>query len=92
MLAKFAEEGRLEQLADAKRRVKQQEHKRAVEAMIAERREKQKREQIEEQEQNQQLQQLEAYRREIIEEERQKLLRDHASEFADFLPKVKHHL
>ena len=88
MLQKFADESRLEQLADAKRRVKQQEHKRAVEAMIVERRERHLIERQEEQEENAQLQQLESYRRTIIEQERQKLLRDHAAEFPDFLPRV----
>ena len=38
MLAKFAEDDKLEQISAQKRRMKQQEHKRAVEILIEERR------------------------------------------------------
>ena len=38
MLAKFSEDDRLEQMNAQRRRMKQQEHKRAVEALIDERR------------------------------------------------------
>lgn len=40
MLAKFAEDDRIEQMNAQKRRLKQQEHKRAVEKLIEERRKK----------------------------------------------------
>lgn len=40
MLAKFAEDDRIEQMNAQKRRMKQQEHKRAVEKLIEERRQK----------------------------------------------------
>ena len=38
MLAKFAEDDRIEQMNAQRRRMKQQEHKRAVESLIEERR------------------------------------------------------
>lgn len=40
MLAKFAEDDRIEQMNAQKRRLKQQEHKRAVEKLLEERRQK----------------------------------------------------
>jgi hypothetical protein len=88
MMAKFAEEGRLEQMVDAKRRVKQQEHRRAVEQMIDDRRKAQAARMLEEEQETQQLLQIENFRREVIEQERQRLLREHASGLKGFLPKV----
>lgn len=46
MLAKFAEDDRIEQMNAQKRRMKQLEHKRAVQALIEERREQFARERV----------------------------------------------
>ena len=46
MLAKFAEDDRIEQMNAQKRRMRQLEHKRAVEKLIEERREQFKRERV----------------------------------------------
>lgn len=46
MLAKFAEDDRIEQMNAHKRRMRQLEHKRAVEKLIEERREQFKRERV----------------------------------------------
>ena len=46
MLAKFAEDDRIEQMNAQKRRMKQQEHKRAVDKLMDERREQYKRDRV----------------------------------------------
>ena len=46
MLEKFAEDDRIEQMNAQKRRMKQLEHKRAVEALIKDRREQFQREKV----------------------------------------------
>ena len=46
MLAKFAEDDRIEQMNAQKRRMRQLEHKRAVEKLIEERREQFRRERV----------------------------------------------
>jgi len=87
-MLKFAEEDKLEQLADQKRRLKQQEHKHAVEKMIVERRQRAAIEKQEEAVQNARLAELERFRMEVIEQERQRLLREHAHGLSGPLPKV----
>lgn len=87
LMDKFAADDKLEQMNAQKRRLKQQEHRRAVETLLAERRQ---RFQFEKQ---QQLRAAEASREEeqarraMIEEERQRLLREHAQKLLGFLPK-----
>lgn len=87
MMAKFAEDDRIEQMNAQKRRMKQLEHKRAVEKLLEDRH----KQLIADKERALQEQQLEegkeAWRRAIIEEERQKLLKEHASNLLGFLPK-----
>ena len=48
MLAKFAEDDRIEQMNAQKRRMKQQEHKRAVDKLMEERREQYRRDRVSE--------------------------------------------
>ncbi|XP_076818490.1 meiosis-specific nuclear structural protein 1-like [Clavelina lepadiformis] len=87
MLAKFAEDDRIEQMNAQKRRMKQLEHKRAVEALLADRRrqfESDKQREIDELRDEEQMQ---AMRRQIIEEERQRLLKEHATKLLGYLPK-----
>ncbi|RUS73281.1 hypothetical protein EGW08_018954 [Elysia chlorotica] len=87
MLAKFAEDDRIEQMNAQKRRMKQQEHARAVERLMEDRRAQFAREREAEASQRQEEARLEEFRKKIIEEERQKLLREHATKLIGFLPR-----
>merc|ERR1712134_211711 len=82
MMDKFAYDDKIEQMNAHKRRMKQQEHKREVEQLIEKRR-------AIEQAKNQRLveEREAAARAQIIEEERQKLLDEHAQTLLGFLPK-----
>jgi len=87
MLAKFAEDDRLEQMNAQKRRMKQLEHKRAVEALLEDRRkqfEADRQLEIDSRREEERLQQV---RRQIIEDERQRLLKEHATKLLGYLPK-----
>ena len=88
MLAKFAEDDRIELMNAQKRRMKQQEHKRAVEDLIADRREQFAQDKAREVAERQDEENLEKLRMEIIEEERQRLLKEHATKLLGYLPKV----
>ena len=116
MLEKFAEDDRIEQMNAQKRRMKQLEHKRAVEKLIEDRRIQFQRERVRrlslycqwqllccpflflnslffclqeaELEARREQERMEAYRRQIIEQERQRMLKEHASKLLGFLPKV----
>jgi hypothetical protein len=88
MMQKYAEEDRLEQLNDQKRRMKQLEHRKAVEELIKQRRERIEKERLEEIAAAQNLDALSTYRHQVIEQERQRLLREHATRLLGFLPKV----
>ncbi|KAM9275372.1 meiosis-specific nuclear structural protein 1 [Morus bassanus] len=87
MLAKFAEDDRIEQMNAQKRRMKQLEHRRAVEKLIEDRR----KQFIADKEHELEERQLEERRQEniraIVEEERQKLLKEHASKLLGYLPR-----
>ncbi|XP_063170574.1 meiosis-specific nuclear structural protein 1 [Candoia aspera] len=87
MLAKFAEDDRIEQMNAQKRRMKQLEHRREVEKLIEERRKQfiaGKEREVEER-------QIDERRKgridDIIEEERQKLLKEHAVKLLGYLPR-----
>jgi len=87
LLAKFAEDDRLEQLNEHKRRMKVEAHKREAQRLIDVRREQF--DQAREQERSNEhfLREEEMSRQGIIEEERQKLLKEYAVPLRDFLPK-----
>jgi hypothetical protein len=87
MLAKFAEDDRLEQMNAQRRRMKQLEHRRAVEKLIEERRKQFEMEKEEELQARREEERMEILRREIIEQERQKLLKEHAAHLLGYLPK-----
>lgn len=87
MLAKFAEDDRIEQMNAQKRRMKQLEHKRAVEQLLDDRRAQFAQDRERELEERREEERMEAFRRQIIEEERQKLLREHAMRLLGYLPK-----
>lgn len=89
MLAKFAEDDRIEQMNAQKRRMKQLEHKRAVEALMEERRRQFAQDREKELNERKMEEETEAYRKQIIEEERLRLLRQHADKLLGYLPKVK---
>ena len=90
MLAKFAEDDRLEQMNAQKRRMKQLEHRRAVERLIEERRRQFQMEKEAELDARREEERMELLRREIIEQERQKLLKEHAAHLLGYLPKVQY--
>ncbi|NXM80311.1 MNS1 protein, partial [Oenanthe oenanthe] len=87
ILAKLAEDDRIEQLNAQKRRMKQLEHKMAVEKILEDRR----KQCIAEKERELEERELEKRRQEsiraIIEEERQKLLKEHAWKLLGYLPR-----
>lgn len=87
MMAKFAEDDRIEQMNAQKRRMKQLEHKRAVEKLLEDRRQQYLAEQEREEEERAMEQEREDQRRKIIEEERQRLLKQHATKLLGYLPK-----
>jgi len=70
-----------------KRRMKQLEHKRTVEALIAERLQKIEQEAQIEREISERERMLQQYRDDVVEQERQRLLQEHAGPLAGYLPK-----
>jgi hypothetical protein len=87
-MQKFAEDDRIEQMKQSQRRMKQLEHRRAVDALIAERRRISQEQEIEQQKQEELEAEIAKYKAAVIEQERQRLLREHAIKLAGFLPKV----
>lgn len=87
MLAKFAEDDRIELMNAQKQRMKQLEHKRAVEKLIEERRNQFLADKQRELEELQLQQRRQGCINEIIEEERLRLLKEHASKLLGYLPK-----
>ncbi|UJR14027.1 hypothetical protein I4U23_001026 [Adineta vaga] len=87
LMAKFAEDDRIEQMNAQKRRMKQVEHKRAVDLLLEDRRRQMavdKQRDVDERVEAERISQL---RKQIIEEERIKLLREHAHRLLGYLPK-----
>lgn len=87
MMEKFAEDDRLEQLSAQRRRLRQQEHKREVERLLEERRSNYAAQRALEVQELEEAGRLDAYRREIIEEERQRMLKEHAGKLLGYLPR-----
>lgn len=87
MLAKFAEDDRIEQMNAQKRRLKQAEHKRAVESLLQERRAQYAAEREREAFERAEEIRMEDFRKRIVEEERRRLLREHATRLLGYLPK-----
>merc|ERR1712241_1528362 len=86
-MEKLAEDDRIEQMNAQKRRMKQLEHKRAVEQLLQAR--KAQFEEAREREVLDRKAEMEAAKRraELIEEERQKLLAKHAHNLLGYIPK-----
>lgn len=87
MMDKFAADDKIEQMNAQKRRMKQMEHKRTVESLLEDRRQRMNMDKQRELDERVLNDKLEAYRRQIIEEERVKLLREHATKLLGYLPK-----
>jgi len=87
MLAKFAEEDRLEQMSAQRRRMKQAEHKREVERLMEERRKAYEEQRMQEAAEREIEERAERFRQEIIERERQRLLEEHLPHLENNIPK-----
>ncbi|XP_062242685.1 meiosis-specific nuclear structural protein 1 [Platichthys flesus] len=87
MMAKYAEDDRIEQMNAQKRRMKQLEHKRAVVKMIEDKRRQHLADVELEAKERAMEQEREAQRRQIVEEERKKLLKRHAAQLLGYFPK-----
>eukprot|EP00762_Andalucia_godoyi_P004021 ANDGO_05647.mRNA.1 hypothetical protein len=86
MLAKFADDDRIEQLNAQRRRQKQIEHKHQVEQLLEERRARLADERRREAEDEAARKREEQERAEIIQQERQRLLREYAQKLVGHLP------
>lgn len=87
LLKKFAEDDRLEQMSENKRRMKVEAHKREAQRLIELRREKYEQERESERSAGDALRDQESKRQVVIEEERRRLIAEHAGELKNFLPK-----
>jgi len=87
MMEKFARDDKLEQMGAQKRRMKAIEHRRAIEGLIEERRARIEHERAMESRASEDEQNREAIRQQVIEEERQRMLREHAVKLLGYLPK-----
>lgn len=87
MLDKFAADDKIEQMNAQRRRMKQLEHKRAVESLLEDRRNRLNADKQRELDEKVMQDKLDAYRKQIVEEERVKLLREHATKLLGYLPK-----
>jgi|TARA_B110000971_G_scaffold23172_1_gene20915 hypothetical protein len=87
MLQRFAEQDRLEQMHTQKRRMKMQEHKREVERLAFVKRAMYEEQMRREMEENNAQAREDEHVAEIVEQERKRLLVDHAARLKDFLPK-----
>ncbi|CAJ1441496.1 unnamed protein product [Effrenium voratum] len=85
LMSKFAEDDRIEQLNDHKRRLKVEQHKRETERLIEMRREMFEVARAKERDEQEALKKDEDQRRIIIEEEKKRLLREHGQELKKFL-------
>mmetsp|Transcript_26336 Transcript_26336/g.60768 ORF Transcript_26336/g.60768 Transcript_26336/m.60768 type:complete len:484 (-) Transcript_26336:104-1555(-) len=87
LLEKFAQDDRIEQMNDQKRRMKVLEHVKEVDRLCELRRQLYEESRAKDRESLAKLQEEEQERHKIIEEERKKLLMAHAPYLKDFLPK-----
>jgi len=87
VLKKFAENERIEQMNDQKRRLRIEAHKREAQRLIDVRREAFERDKEEERAEDRRKRDEEAHHHMVIEEERRKLIKDHGIPLRDFLPK-----
>lgn len=88
-MAKFAQDDKLEQLNQQKRRMKQLEHKRAADQLVEQRKEAARKSAEVLLAEREHLAEMEQFKEEVVEQERQRILREHASKLVGFLPKVQ---
>ncbi len=86
-MEKLAEEEKLEQLAMAKKRMKEQEHRREVEKLWQIKLEQYRRAKKEEQEERRSKQLQEMWKIDIIEREKERIIKEHAPNLEGFLHK-----
>nr|CDS28087.1 meiosis specific nuclear structural protein [Hymenolepis microstoma] len=87
LLAQMAKCDRIEQISDEKRRQKKLDHRRELNLMIERRAQELVKLRLEEENAQAQIQRQEELRRRIVEEERNRLLREHAEQLLGFLPR-----
>lgn len=87
LMKKFGEDDRIEQMNEHKRRMKVELHKREADRLVQHRRDMYDQQREAERHHDSNLAEDEKKRAVVIESERQRLLMEHASELADFLPK-----
>eukprot|EP00002_Diphylleia_rotans_P022168 TRINITY_DN4340_c0_g1_i1.p1 TRINITY_DN4340_c0_g1~~TRINITY_DN4340_c0_g1_i1.p1 ORF type:complete len:493 (-),score=146.93 TRINITY_DN4340_c0_g1_i1:487-1965(-) len=87
MMEKLAEEDRIEQMNAQKRRLRVEQHRRQVEDLIEQRRQMRLQQKEDEAEQLMREKEIQELRNKLIEQERQRLLREHAIKLLGHLPK-----
>ncbi|CAD8118216.1 unnamed protein product [Paramecium sonneborni] len=87
MMKKFAEDDKLEQLGQQKRRMKEIEHKKEVEKLWQKKLEMYQMEKQRELEQLERKRKEEAYKQQVIEEEKNRILQEHLQQVGEFIPK-----
>lgn len=87
LMRKFAEDDRIEQMSEQRRRMKMEEHKREAQRLLELRRQMYEESRAAERQIDANLRADEGSRQVIIEEERKRLLREYGSDLKDFLPK-----
>ena len=87
-MIKFAQDDRIEQMKQSAKRMRQLEHKRAADAILQDRRDRLALKDLEMVKEQELEDQVRRYKEQVIEQERQRLLLEHASKLAGFLPKV----
>ncbi|KAJ1514132.1 mannosyl-oligosaccharide alpha-1,2-mannosidase [Coelomomyces lativittatus] len=87
LLKEMEEHAKLEQYTREARRQKQLEHKAAIDALVEQRKLRLEEEKAKELEDLRKDRELEEFKRQVIEQERQRLLREHASQLVGYLPK-----
>ncbi|CAK66714.1 unnamed protein product (macronuclear) [Paramecium tetraurelia] len=87
MMRKFAEDDKLEQLGQQKRRMKEIEHKREVERLWQQKLEMYQMEKQKELEQLERQRREEAYKQLVVEEEKNRILQEHLQQVGEFIPK-----
>ena len=87
MLDKFAEDDKIEQMNAQRRRMKKEEHKRAVQLLLEERRKQKDHERIMKDEEIREQEREDKERHKIIEEERMRILQQNIEKLVGHIPK-----
>ena len=87
MLEKFAEDDKLEQMNEQRRRMKREEHRRNAQKLLDEKKLNRERAKVQEMEMFKEQQQLEDNKRMIVEQERMRLLKENVAKLVGYIPK-----